>query len=92
MPDSITIEHGASGFIVHVDGTQVGQLLYRERGDVVEAYSTYVQPEARRHGVALRLVQALVDWAREEERTIEPTCWYVAKVMKADPGMAALLA
>ncbi len=92
MPDSITIEHGASGFIVHVDGTQVGQLLYRQRAYVVDAYTTYVQPEARRHGVALRLVQALVDWAREEGLRIEPSCWYVAKVMKADPGMAALIA
>ena len=92
MPEDITIEHGASGFIAHLNGAQVGQLVYRRSDGVVDATSTYVQPQARRHGVALRLVQALVDWVREEELKVEPSCWYVAKVMQADPGMRALVA
>jgi predicted GNAT family acetyltransferase len=93
MPDPVlTIAHEGDALLAHLDGEQVGRLAYRRQGAVVDAYTTYVEPAARRHGVALKLVQALVDWVRAEELTVRPTCWYVAKVMQADPGMRVLVA
>lgn len=95
MPDAappvLTIVHEGDSFVGHLDGARVGHLSYRRQGTVVDAYTTFVQPDARRHGVALKLVQAFVDWVRAEGLTVRPTCWYVAKVMQADPGMRALV-
>ncbi len=93
MPDPVlSILHEGDAFLAYLDGAQVGQLIYRRRGEVIDAYSTYVQPLARRHGVALHLVQALVDWVRAEDLKVDPTCWYVAKVMQANRSMRALVA
>jgi len=93
MPDPVlSIVHEGNAFLAHLDGAPVGRLAYRRQAAVVDAYTTFVEPSARRHGVALHLVQALVDWVRAEDLKVDPTCWYVAKVMQADDGMRALVA
>lgn len=88
----IVIEHRGHDFLALRDGVQVGNLSYRRRDAVVDAYTTYVQPDARKGGMALQLVVAFVAWVRAEGLTVRPTCWYVAKVMQADPSMHDLVA
>ncbi len=55
-------------------------LQYRLLGDDgVDFTHTYVPPELRRHGHAAQLVAAGLAWAREQNKTVEASCWYVAK-------------
>lgn len=71
-------------------GTAV--LSYTRAGPgVVELFSTYVPPGDRGRGVAARLVEAAVGYARSEGLRIIPTCWYVAHWMQRHPEHADLL-
>ena len=72
-------------------GTAV--LSYTPAGsDVLELYSTYVPPADRGHGIAARLVQAAIEYARAEGYRIIPSCWYVAVWLRRHPEHADLVA
>ncbi|HKU61817.1 MAG TPA: GNAT family N-acetyltransferase [Gemmatimonadales bacterium] len=72
-------------------GTAV--LAYAPAGEaVVDFYSTYVPPSERGRGVAGRLVDAGLAWARAEGLQVIPTCWFVAQWIKAHPEHADLQA
>jgi len=71
-------------------GTAV--LAYTPAGaDVLELYSTFVPPGDRGRGIAARLVEAAVGYARAEGFRLIPTCWYVARWMREHPEHADLL-
>ncbi|HEY7505038.1 MAG TPA: GNAT family N-acetyltransferase [Gemmatimonadales bacterium] len=77
--------------IAATGGTAV--LAYAPAGSgLVEFYSTFVPPADRGRGLAARLVQAAVEYARAEGLRIIPSCWYVAQWMRAHPEHADLLA
>jgi predicted GNAT family acetyltransferase len=77
--------------IAATGGTAV--LAYAPAGSgLVEFYSTFVPPADRGRGLAARLVQAAVEYARAEDLRIIPSCWYVAQWMRAHPEHADLLA
>jgi uncharacterized protein len=68
-------------------------LAYAPAGsDLLELYSTYVPPADRGRGIADRLVQAAVEYARDERLRIIPTCWYVAQWLRHHPEHADLVA
>jgi len=72
-------------------GTAV--LAYAPAGaKVLELYSTYVPPGDRGRGIAARLVQAAVAYARAEGCRIVPSCWYVAQWLRHHPEHADLVA
>jgi predicted GNAT family acetyltransferase len=72
-------------------GTAV--LAYTPAGpDLLELYSTYVPPADRGRGIAARLVQAAVAYARAEGFRIIPSCWYVAQWIRHHPEHADLVA
>lgn len=58
---------------------------------VLELYSTFVPAADRGRGVASRLVEAAIDYARGEGLRIIPSCWYVAQWIRAHPEHADLL-
>ena len=58
-------------------------LQYSLPGDNrVDFTHTYVPPELRSHGHAAQLVAAGLAWAREQNKSIEASCWYVAKRLR----------
>lgn len=68
-------------------------LAYASAGSgLVELYSTYVPPADRGQGIAARLVQAAVEYARAEGLRIIPSCWYVAQWIRHHPEHADLVA
>jgi predicted GNAT family acetyltransferase len=72
-------------------GTAV--LAYAPAGSgLVEFYSTFVPPADRGRGVAARLVEAAVQYARAEGLRIIPSCWYVAQWLRHHPEHADLVA
>jgi predicted GNAT family acetyltransferase len=77
--------------VVATGGTAA--LAYAPAGaGLVELYSTYVPPADRGRGIAARLVQAAVEYARAEGLRIIPSCWYVAQWLRAHPEHADLIA
>lgn len=88
------IEHDPTGrrFVTDLpSGTAL--LAYAPVGErVVDFYSTYVPPPERGRGVAGRLVEAGLAWARAEGVRIIPTCWFVAQWIRAHPEHADLVA
>jgi predicted GNAT family acetyltransferase len=65
-------------------------------GDAVLAYqltasghmdirSTYVPPAARGRGTGGALVEAALNYARAERRSVIPTCWYVGTWVAGHP-------
>jgi predicted GNAT family acetyltransferase len=55
----------------------------------VDFNHTYVPPEFRGQGFAEQLVQAGLRWAAQQNVQVQASCWYVAKVMRANADVAA---
>lgn len=69
-------------------GEAQAELTWRARGEARIADHTYVPPELRGQGVAMKLVEALVADAREQGFTIEPRCSYVEAAFRRHPEWA----
>ena len=75
--------HGA--FFVEREGRRIAELTYRMLGDTAVVDHTWVEPRLRGGKLAPALVEAVVDWARRENRKISPACSYVRMVMDRHP-------
>jgi len=79
--------HGA--YYADVPGAaRPAELTWTARGGVRFADHTYVPHEARGKGVAMKLVEALVEDAREQGFQIEPVCSYVVAAFRRHPDWA----
>ncbi len=58
------------------------ELLYRQQGNIVDFYRTYVVPADRGHRLARRLVDFGLAWARDQQLDITASCTYVQKVLE----------
>lgn len=65
---------------------------YELRGNLMVLTHTWVPPEMRGGGVAGRLVQAALVWARGEKKKIIPQCSYVETYLRRHPEFADLRA
>ena len=52
---------------------------------------TFVDPTLRGQGIALRLVDTMVEFARKNKKMIIPVCSYAVKVLNQDPKYADIL-
>jgi predicted GNAT family acetyltransferase len=93
VPDALEITrtdeiaHGA--YRADVPGSdRRAELTWRARGRTRIADHTFVPPEARGHGIARQLVEAMVADARSQHFTIEPQCTYVAALFRRNPDWA----
>ncbi|CDO36786.1 GNAT family N-acetyltransferase [Novosphingobium sp. KN65.2] len=73
-------------YIAHVaDSDAVGRLTWVERDGVHFADHTLVPPEIGNRGVAMRLVEAMVADARENQFKVAPVCSYVVAAFNRHP-------
>lgn len=86
------IQHDTSHhrFIAEVDGQRC-LATYRRHSDHIVMDHTGVPPELQGHGLAALLVQAALDWARQEGLKVVPQCSYVAVYMRRHPATHDLL-
>ena len=92
---SITRENHAThgSYRAAVEGTTIpAELSWRASGTSRIVEHTFTPPEARGKGIALALVEALVEDARTAGFTILPACSYVAAQFRRHPEWADLLA
>lgn len=73
-------------------GKSVGRLTWRGRGTARVVDHTVVPSAYREHGIAAKLVAALVADARAEGFQIDPVCSYVAAQFRRHPEWRDLLA
>lgn len=86
-------KNGAGEYHAHVEGSdQIGRLTWVERGGARVAEHTLVPPSIGGRGVAARLVDALVQDAREQGFKIKPVCSYVVAAFDKHPEWADLRA
>src|SRR5258706_3503678 len=80
-------DHGERNgvFFIEREGRRVAELTYRMMGETVVVDHTWVDPTLRGGALAPRLVQAVGDWARREQRLIRPLCSYVRSGMDRSP-------
>ncbi|GAA0441471.1 GNAT family N-acetyltransferase [Lentibacillus halophilus] len=60
--------------------------------DKLDVDHTYVAEELRGEGIAGKLTEKMVSHARDEGKTIKPTCPYVADKMEQTPEYQDMLA
>ena len=70
----------------------LAECCYRRSGDVLDLNHTLVPEALQGRGLAALLVQAALDWARENKLRVQPSCSYVAAYMKRHPETQDLLA
>ncbi|MBB5731876.1 hypothetical protein FHS61_000880 [Altererythrobacter atlanticus] len=85
------VTHGA--YRADVPGTEKkAELTWRARGKARIAEHTFVPPEARGMGIAMQLVEALVEDARKQDFTVVPQCSYVEMAFRRNPDWADIRA
>lgn len=68
-------------------------LQYRPKGeDVLDFVSTFVPPEHRHHGIGAAIVKHGLDYARENDYAVIPTCPFVTRVIGDNPAYQDLVA
>lgn len=64
------------------NGTVNAEITWTQMADVMVVEHTFVNENMRNQGLAKKLVDRAVDYARENEYKIEPVCSYVATVFE----------
>lgn len=86
-------DNGQSGeFFMELHQRRVGELTYSWNGqDKFVIGHTWVCETMRGYGVARRLLDAAVAFARERQVKIVPVCSYVVVMFQRDPSIADVL-
>lgn len=94
MTEIVSIDEGTRGeYRLAVEGSeQPAVLTWHRQGDTRVASHTFTPPAARGKGIAAKLVEALMDDAREQGFTVAPQCSYVAVLFRRHPEWADLRA
>lgn len=70
-------------YAVNKEGTKMGEITYKLMGDdVLIADHTKVEEEFRGEGVGEKLVEALVEKCRLDDKKIKAECPFVKKIME----------
>ncbi|MGV3710536.1 MAG: GNAT family N-acetyltransferase [Gemmatimonas sp.] len=87
------VEHRAdqNRFVIELAGG-AALLAYRMTSPgVMNMTSTFVPPAGRGKGTGAKLVEAALNYARDNNLQVIPSCWYVADYIDAHPEYAPLL-
>ncbi|TFJ91298.1 GNAT family N-acetyltransferase [Lentibacillus salicampi] len=69
------------------------EITYKESGtNELNVDHTYVSDELRGEGIGGKLVEKMVSYARNEGKTIDPTCPYAKQKMEETPAYQDVLA
>jgi len=75
------IKKGVDRFYAISDGNiEIGELTYFSRGNYLVANHTYVDPKYRGQNIARELLNAFVEYCRQEKKKIIPICSYIQAV------------
>ncbi len=87
------IEHQAdqTRFVLEEDGYEA-QVIYEMRGDVLHLTHTLVPGAIGGRGIAAKLVQAAMDYAKSNDMKVSPDCSYAEAWIRKNPSYQDLVA
>lgn len=86
------VTHVPGAFVITDDGgTRLAETTYTLAGAVMTMPHTWVDDSLRGHGVAKKLVDAAVAYAREHHYKILPICPFVRAAFKKDASIHDVL-
>ena len=97
MAEDLTVRREQQGhrgsFYIELDGAHAAELLYTATpdGKIVTLDHTEVGPALRGQGVARKLVEAAVAWARQEKLRLVPVCPFARAVFDKEPEFRDVL-
>lgn len=89
--DELKIAHNVAEnrFEIWIDN-QLSKLDYMQDGDTIVMTHVGVHPNQRGQGVAGKLTEVALDYAREKSFRVIPMCSYVAAYIRRNPEYAEL--
>jgi len=72
-------------YVASLDGSDVGEIIYRVAGDVITFVHTEVDSSVEGRGVGSTLAVRVLDDAVAAGRTIVPRCPFVAEYIRRHP-------
>lgn len=78
-----------SSFVIKIDNA-ASYVSYSLNGSIMELYTTYTPPQLRGKGLAEKVVRAALDYAKENQLKIVPTCSYVRVFLERHPEYKSL--
>jgi predicted GNAT family acetyltransferase len=86
------VREGHKGaFVVERDGKRLAEMTYSMAGERAIIDHTTVDDALRGTGAGKKLVEAAVQWARAERKTILPLCPFAKSVFDKTPAYADVL-
>lgn len=78
-------EKNRGSFFINKEGKQIAELDFEIKNSVLNAYHTGVRPEYEGQGIAGKLFDKMVEYAREKNYKITPSCSYVSAKFRRHP-------
>lgn len=79
------LENNKGSFFIEKDGLQVAELDFEIKDNVLDAFHTGVRPELEGQGIAGRLFNEMVKFARENNYKVKPSCSYINAKFRRNP-------
>jgi uncharacterized protein len=73
---------GQGTFTIVEEDTQLGETAFSTAGEVLRVYHTEVLPEAEGRGLAKKMLEVMVRYARQHHLQVVPQCPYVLAQFK----------
>ena len=83
MPLPITHDIKHQMFVVTVDEHKCMLKYYKKPNNTLDFYSTYVPPELRGKKIAAELVEYGLNYAKDNNFTVIPSCPYVKRYIES---------
>jgi len=72
------------GFYLFDNDTKIGEITFRKRReDAISINHTYVLKEFEGKGYGRKLVERVIQYAKENNLSLSATCWFADKVIQS---------
>ena len=72
------------GFYLYDDETKIGEVTFRKRiQTAISINHTYVLSEFEGRGYGKKLVDKVIEYAKENDLSLSATCWFAEKVIQS---------
>lgn len=90
MTPEIRHDQEARRFVIEIDGRESFLSYVPLDAKTLDYRHTFVPDALRGRGVASRLVKHALDYAKDQQMKVLPTCPFVARIMERDAAYADL--
>lgn len=91
MKEKVIHEQENERFVIYINDKEAF-VEYNTTEDVLNLYHTYTEPELRGKGLAAQVVRAAIEFAKENNLKVVPTCSYVQAFIKRNDEYKELVA